>query len=55
MSVQFHRVEVHETNMSLNGVRLHTTIHDRSDPITDNEFAEDADFGSFMEMRDWLQ
>jgi hypothetical protein len=47
-------VEIHSTEMFINGTRLFQTIYDRDAPQTDNEFAEADGFESFTEMANWF-
>ncbi|KQI69408.1 hypothetical protein AN189_03020 [Loktanella sp. 3ANDIMAR09] len=48
------RIRIEPTEMWLNGTRLHSIIHDRSAPQTDNEFAQADGFEGFTEMADWF-
>lgn len=48
------RVEIRSVDMSLNGNKLFSALYDRDAPITDNEFAENCGYESFMQMSNLL-
>lgn len=48
-------IEIHSTEMFLNGKRLFASLGSRDDPMTDNEFAKSDGFESFTEMANWFR
>lgn len=46
-------VEIHATEMFLNGRRLYASLASRDADMTDNEFAEADGFESFMDMTEF--
>lgn len=48
------RVKIRNIDMSLNGTQLFSILYDRDAPITDDEFAENCGYKSFMQMSNLL-
>lgn len=48
-------IRIEATEMFLNGRRLPSAIYDRNCEQTDNEFAKDDGFDSFMDMSAWFE